>query len=117
MKTFVNEQNTNINFSESTMLSLGWINNAIDLRIDIDWSGQLNDGTVLIHELSFLHCKFVTDLEVNFCFKNNNMGNVSIDNIIIDNLEARWQIRMEFIFQPVGFIRFVCDEIDFIIQE
>ena len=116
MKTYSNEQCQSINLDESELMSLEWKNEGCDLKVETDWSGQLNDGQIMAHNSSYLHFRFVTKLEINFSFKSQNMGKMGIDKLLIVDNDGMWSVRFVFEFQPVGHIQFVCDSLEFVVD-
>ncbi len=119
MKSFLNEELKTIIIDESLINGIKWGNNFEDLIINIDWCGQEN----LKHKIdftkvkTFLHFSFVTEAFFNFHFKNETMGALEITSFSFQKSDNIWKITFEFKFYPIGFIRFNCNDFEFVIED
>lgn len=117
-KCFKNEEIDRINLVESGIVSLTWKNNEQDLEFIIDWCGQEN----LKNEFDFnsistkLEFKFVTDLKLSIDY-GSKMGAIEISAFSFKKGQDVYEIDFRFDFNPVGFMKFYCNSLDFIIQE
>lgn len=122
MRTFNTEEISSLNFNESSILSIKWINeNGIDLEMDIDWCGQEN----LADEIDFNNVKtklvfrFVSNLDVRF--QHNEVWTIGPMEITEFKFQktniGQYQIEINMDFQPVGFIKFHCSNFNFVVLE
>ena len=121
MEIFKNSEIEQIILDESTIMSIKWVNNnGIDIEMDVDWCGQeslknkidfLNINTKLL----FTH---VSDIDFNFKHSNNyTTGALEITEFSFNEIDKRYSVYLKFDFQPVGHIKFDCDEIKFVIED
>jgi hypothetical protein len=111
MLTYHNEEVLPLNFDESAVLSLEWVNQSTDLHVKLDW---LDDPSIDSDAQPTLAFAFVTHFEAQFAFPPGKMGTMEIGTIRFSRLESEtWSVEIAFYFQPVGHIRFHCDDILF----
>ena len=121
MKIFKNSEIRKIVLDESTIMSIKWINdNGIDIEMDIDWCGQED----LKHEIDFLGVKtklifeFVSDIDFNFKHSDiYTIGALEITDFSFEKIDKRYFVYLKFDFQPIGHIKFECNEIKFVIED
>ena len=100
MLTYHNEEVLPLNFDESTILALEWVNQSKDLHLKLDW---LDDPSMASDSAPTLAFAFVTDFEAQFAFPTGTMGAMGIDTIRFDrNEQEAWSVEIAFYFQPVG---------------
>ena len=120
-KTYVNSEIGKIVLDESTITSIKWINeNGIDIEMEIDWCGQED----LKKEIDFLSVKtrllfhFVSDINFNFQHQGTyTIGALEISDFKFHAIGNQYSIAFRFDFQPVGHIKFICNDFDFIFEE
>lgn len=109
-----------ININESIIMGFSWINNKQDFKIIIDWNGQENLKNIWdFNKIStHLYFDFVTDVEFNFKFNENTMGAIEITSFKFNpSNQGLFAIEFLFDFYPVGFIKFVCNDFRFVIED
>jgi hypothetical protein len=120
LKKYVNSEIGKIVLDESTITSIKWINeNGIDIEMDIDWCGQED----LKNEIDFLSVKtrllfhFASDINFNFHHQAPyTIGALEVSEFKFHAIGKQYSIEFRFDFQPVGFIKFICNDFDFIIE-
>ena len=120
MKKFHANEIDKINLDESGIISISWVNDEKDLNLLIDWCGQedLAETFDFNNIICNLYFDFVTNVEVNFRFDDGNMRALEISefNYFIDE-QGIYNIEIVFYFQPVGFIKFKCNNFEFIVED
>ena len=117
--TFINQEVDKIIIDESLIESISWENQFKDIVIKIDWCGQ-EDLKELINFNqinSSLHFEFVTEFDSAIRFKETTMGGMEITSFSCKEYESKWLIEFRFDFYPVGFIKFECNALKFIVEE
>ena len=111
MFTHHNEEVLSLNFDESAVLALEWVNQSKDLRLKLDWLDNPSNDSASPPTLAFA---FVTHFEAQFAFPTGTMGAMQIGTIRFSRVKQEtWSVEIAFYFQPVGHIRFHCDDIQF----
>jgi hypothetical protein len=111
MFTYQNEEVLPLNFDESAVLTLEWVNQSKDIQLKLDW---LDDPSMASESPPTLAFAFVTDFEAQFAFPPGKMGTMEIGTIRFEGGgQEAWSVEIAFYFQPVGHIRFHCDHIQF----
>jgi hypothetical protein len=118
-KIFENSELNKIIIDESIIDSLSWVNNYQDLEVKIDWCGQedLMGEIDFINSQSLLHFEFVTSFESHLKFKEATMGGLEITTFSFKLIGNKWEIIFDFKFYPIGQIRFICNNLKFIIMD
>jgi hypothetical protein len=120
MKEYTTSDIDKIVFDESGILSIEWINEEIDLKFLIDWCGQedLEENFDFNKITTNLYFEFVTNVEFNFKFKEENLKAIEItcfNHLLLP--DGTYEIEFIFEFQPVGYIRFRCNDFKFVIED
>jgi|688.fasta_scaffold1509854_2 hypothetical protein len=116
-RIFKNQQLNQITLDESSIFSIKWVNeNGIDLEMEIDWCGQedLKDEIDFLNVVTKLVFQLVSDIDFNF--KHNDIwtiGALEITNFSFNKLDERYSVEFRFDFQPIGHIKFNCNELYF----
>lgn len=121
IKKYSNSEIDKIVLDESTILSIKWVNeNGIDVEMDIDWCGQED----LKKDIDFLNVKtklsfeFVSDIDFNFKHQGSyTIGALEISEFKFLQIDKRYSIMFKFDSQPVGYMKFNCNSLVFIIEE
>jgi len=120
LKEFNIDQLAKINFDESGIIGILWANDENDLNLLIDWCGQedmANDfdfNNIATH----LYFEFVTNVEFNFKFNEKNMKAIEISHFNYTiRPDSTYDIEFLFDFQPVGHMKFRCNDFKFVIDK
>ncbi|MBS1665190.1 MAG: hypothetical protein JST68_29360 [Bacteroidetes bacterium] len=119
MRIFSAQEIADVILNESLITMINWTNRLEDLMLGIDWCGQedFKENIDFNNVKSSLHFEFVTDLVVDFKFRERTMGALEIASFKYEYKESIWLIEFEFKFIPVGFIKFKCNDFRFIIED
>ena len=119
IQIFENQEVNKIVIDESIIESISWLNQFKDIRIKIDWCGQedLKDVIDFNSVHSYLIFEFVTNFECNLKYNEDTMGGMEISSFSFKSIENQWVIEFRFDFYPVGYIKFICNDIKFIVED
>ena len=115
-----NEQLESIILDESSITSIEWINEGVDIRMKIYWCGQESyfDKIDMLNIFTNLFFRGVNNVEINFAYTNDfSIGNIEITKFSFKRVDSRYFVDFTFDFQPQGYIKFQCDDIIFSIVE
>ena len=121
IRVFKNKEVEQIVLDESTITSIKWLNeNGINIEMDVDWCGQED----LKNDIDFLKVKtklifeFASDIDFNFKHSDTyTIGALEITDFTFKKNDIRYTIDIKFDFQPVGYIKFNCNDFQFVIEE
>jgi hypothetical protein len=119
MRIFLNQELEKINIDESLLVGISWGGNQFqDVTIAIDWNGQedLQKEIDFINSNTSLYFEFVTDLELNLKFQPGTMGALEISSFTFELMDEIWSVAFTFRFYPVGYLKFKCNNLKFIVD-
>ncbi len=116
MITYKNDDLNKIIINESFIEKIEWLNKGKDLSFSIDWCGQedLADEIDFLNVKTNLIFKFSTEIEFNFKYEDDSMGAMEITEFnFVKNENGKYQIKFDFAYQPIGYIKFNCNDFYF----
>jgi hypothetical protein len=122
MKKYIykNEEVNSIIIDESNIISILWVNNALDFVIIIDWNGQydLKDEFDFMNIETRLIFNWVTNLKIDLNWNNNQIGSPEISSFSFQKqLNGTYNINLDCNFDSIGYVNFNCNDFCFEIIE
>jgi hypothetical protein len=118
MKTYINQEIEKIIINESLINGISWSNEFKDVIIDLDWAGQddLKEEFDFLKIKTSLYFEFVTEMESKLKFQPKTMGALEIGSFSFALKDKIWLIEFRFDFYSIGYIKFNCNNLKFIIE-